>query len=184
MKKQFKLCVFLLLIALLATAVVSCTPPALPNASQYETYSLKHYGDHFSFDYPAGYKIVSSYLQSNPNATVSVRFAWHGTDPIFSVNIDSPAAETKNTPAGAAAIAGGHTPSQELERASIPIAGTTGELVAYTGADIQNYSSVTREVFFDINGVLWSVNISSGTEKADQAKLDFEHIINTFKILP
>jgi hypothetical protein len=183
-KKQFKLCIFLLLMALLATAAVNCTPPSLPDTSQLKTYTLKHYGDHFSFEYPAGYKIVSTYLQSNPNATVSVRFAWHGTDPTFSVNIDSPVAETKNIPAGAAAIAGGHTPDQELERASIPIAGTTGELVAYAGVDIQNYSSVTREVFFDINGVLWNVNISSSTAKADQAKLDFEHIINTFKILP
>jgi hypothetical protein len=179
LKKQLKFWVFIILLVLIAPVLSSCT------TSQYKTYTLKHYGISFSFEYPSGYKKISEYLQSNPGASIGVRFALAaGEDPVFGVNIDSPLAEVKVDPKAAANTAGSHTPEQELERTSITVAGITGELVAYSSNDFQNTPSVSQEVFFSANGVLWNIYIYSATDKADEAKTDFEHIINTFKVLP
>jgi hypothetical protein len=163
MQKRTKLGLFVMYLVLIASAVSSC------RASQYRTYTLKHNSVHFSFEYPSGYKTVSAYLQRSPH---------------FGVNIDSPWSEVKVDPQTAANTAGSHTPEQELERTSITIAGATGELVAYSFPDLKNAPTITREVFFDVDGVLWNIYIYSGTDKSDETKLDFEHIINTFKVLP
>ena len=185
MKKQLKLWVFLILVVLVTPAVSSCA------TSQIKTYTFKHYGVSFSFEYPSSYKRISSYIQDNPGAPIGVRFArargFFGllsTDPVFVVNIDSPLSVKEPDPKSTANIAGSHSADQELEGASILIAGTVGELVAYSSSDFQNTPSVTREVFFSVNGILWSISIYSGIAKADEAKLDFEHIVTSFKIMP
>ena len=185
MKKQLKFWVFIMLLVLIAPVLSSCT------TSQYKTYTLKHYGISFSFEYPSGYKKVSAYLQDNPGAPIAVRFAQaHGflgllsTDPRFVVNIESPFSVTKTDPITAANTAGSHSLGQELERASITIDGMLGELVAYSSTDPESGATITREVFFSVNGVLWNIFIYSSPEKADKAKTDFEHIISTFKVLP
>ena len=178
MKKQLKIWFILIPVVLVASAVNSCT------TSQYKTYTLKHNGITFSFEYPSGYKKDSSSIQDNPEAPIGVRFALAaGKDPVFGVNIDSPLA-AKIDPKVAANTAGSHTLEQELERTSITIAGTTGELVAYSDTDPKIGATITREVFFSVNGVLWNIFIYSAVAKADEAKLDFEHIIDTFKVLP
>jgi hypothetical protein len=90
----------------------------------------------------------------------------------------------KNPDLNAVAMtAGSHTPQQETERSSITIGGTTGVLLVYVFPDTQLPSTITREVFFNINGILWSISTYSSTEKADEAKLVFEHMMDTFKVL-
>jgi len=66
MKKQLKFLVCILVLVLTAPTVVSCT------SSQYKTYTLKHNGISFSFEYPLGYKKFLSYIQDNrPRPSVS-----------------------------------------------------------------------------------------------------------------
>jgi hypothetical protein len=185
MQKRTKSGLLFMSLVLIASAVSSC------RTSQYKTYTLKHNSVHFSFEYLSGYKTINAYLQRSPGAPVAVRFARArgmfgllSTDPHFVVNIDSPWSEVKVDPKTAANTASSHTPEQELERTSITIAGMTGELVVYSFPDLKNASTITREVFFDVDGVLWNIYIYSGTDKSDEAKLDFEHIISTFKVLP
>jgi hypothetical protein len=55
--------------------------------------------------------------------------------------------------------------------------------VAYSYPDRSLTSTVTREVFFAVNGILWNISTYSSAAKADEAKLVFEHMINTFKVL-
>lgn len=185
MKKLKNTGILILIIATILTGVSSCTTP------QYRTYTLQHNGISFSFEYPSEYKKVSTYLQDSHGAPVTVRFARLGgifglftTYPRFVVDVSSPLSETETDPKKAADTAGSHTPDQQLERATISIAGTTGELVAYAYPDAKIVSSITREVFFSVNGVLWNIDIYSSAAKADIAKVDFEHIISTFKVLP
>ena len=178
LQKQLKFWSFLILVILVAPFVVSCT------TSQYKTYTLKHNAIAFSFEYPSGYKKILNYLKSNPEAPIGIRFALGvSKDPVFGVDIAGLYSE-KVDPQDAARISGSHTPEQELERTSITVAGIPGELVAYSSTDFQNAPSVTREVFFSVNGVLWNIYIYSAPDKADEAKTDFEHIISTFKVLP
>jgi hypothetical protein len=102
-------------------------------------------------------------------------------EPIFCININSSAAKQTN-PAQAADTAGGHKPQQETERGTISIAGITGESVTYSYPNIGLTSTITREVFFNVNGVLWNIFIYSGTDKADEAKLVFNQVISSFKL--
>ena len=182
MKKRSKFWLLLILVVSIAFGASSCTQSAISGtSSNYKTYSLKPYGVSFSFEYPVGYKTILQYFQDNPDASIGVHFSWQGTDPIFGVDINSTIAEQVD-PTTAANTAGSHIPNEEIERTSIAIAGTTGELVAYNSDDYQNAPSINRGVYFDVNGVLWSISIYSSTANADKAENDFEHIISTFKV--
>jgi hypothetical protein len=180
-KKALSLCLVLLLVLLSASAG-ACT------AAEYKTYSLKHNNISFSFEYPAAYKKTSSYVKSDPAAPLSVRFAHadgilglSSTDPVIFVDIPSSQSQ-QVAPQIAVKTAGGHTPGQEAERATVQIAGTTGEMVVYASSDYQNLASITRAVFFSVNGVTWSVSVYSGGAKAEEAKNVFDHVLQTFKV--
>jgi hypothetical protein len=176
MKIQLKVLICILVLVLTAPTIVSCT------SSQYKTYTLKHNGISFSFEYPSGYKKILSYIQDNPAAPIGVRFALNN-DPVLMVNIAGDLSENNPDLNAAAMAAGSHTTQQETERSSITIGGTTGVLVAYSYPDRSLTSTVTREVFFAVNGILWNISTYSSAAKADEAKLVFEHMINTFKVL-
>jgi hypothetical protein len=97
MKKRLKFRTLLILVAAVTFGASSYTQNVtLGTKSKYKTYSLKHYGVSFSFEYPVGYEMVSSYIQTNPLAATSVRFAlasgifgWVSTDPIINVIVVS-----------------------------------------------------------------------------------------------
>ena len=65
----------------------------------------------------------------------------------------------------------------------MPVAGTMGIMVVYSSEDFENKPSVSREIFFVLFGDLWNINIYSSPAKANQAKLDIEQVISTFKVL-
>jgi hypothetical protein len=179
-----KLAGFLLFTLLISAVLLT----SACSSSSSKTYSLNHDKISFSLEYPGNYKIISSYIQSNTEALLSVRFArasgflgLSSKEPIFCININSSAAKQIN-PAQAADTAGGHKPEQETERGTISIAGITGESVTYSYPNIGLTSTITREVFFNVNGVLWNIFIYSGTDKADEAKLVFNQVISSFKL--
>jgi hypothetical protein len=181
MKKRLIFWLLLILVVSVAFGASSCTQNVTSGTnSNYKTYSLKHYGVSFSFEYPVGYKTILSYIQNNPDASIGVHFSWQRADPIFGIDINSPVAEQVDATT-AANTAGSHTPDEEIERISIAIAATTGELVAYNSG-YQYAPTINRAVYFDVNGVLWSISIYSSTANADKAENDFEHIISTFKV--
>jgi hypothetical protein len=190
MKKGLKFWLLLILVAAVAFGASSCTQNVTSGTnSKYKTYTLKHYGVSFSFEYPVGYKMVSSYIQPNPLAATSVRFArasgifgWFSTDPIINVIVGSSITQQQYDLNSIASSAGGHTPAEELGRESMPVTGTMGVMVAYTSEDYENKPSVSREIFFIVNGDLWNINIYSCPAKANQAKLDIEQVIGTFKV--
>jgi len=177
-KNKIKFKLILTALFLFIPFICSCTIPA------YRTYTLRHYDYKFSFEYPSGYKKIQSYIQNNPDAPLAVRFALEGKDPVLGVSINSPRSINQQDPAIAANTSGGHSPDQELERSSILIAGENGEMVVYSSFtdSTQNTPLIVRDLFFRYNGTLWSVFIYSSPDKADEARLDFEHIIQTFKL--
>ena len=185
-----KFCLFLAAAALIILGASSCTPiKSSGTTSQYKTYTLKHDGVSFTFEYHVGYKMVSSYIQPNPLAATSVRFArasgifgWFSTDPIINVIVGSSITQQQYDLNSIASSAGGHTPAEELGRESMPVTGTIGVMVAYTSEDFENKPSVSREIFFVVNGDLWNINTYSSPAKANQAKLDIEQVIGTFKV--
>jgi hypothetical protein len=77
-----------------------------------------------------------------------------------------------------------------LERYPVTVSGVEGELIAYVidwflpfaegeGPKLQYH----RAVYFDYNGLIWTIEATTEMEMVDQVKADFEHIIETFEIL-
>jgi len=54
---------------------------------------------------------------------------------------------------------------------------------ALAGVSNEPAIEVYREVHFDANGFVWMIQMSSDSSTAEDDKADFEHIIQTFKIL-
>jgi hypothetical protein len=181
--KQQTLCIYLGLIALMVTVPIL----AGCNTSQYKTYTLKHDAVHFSFEYPSSYKKQSEYLQSSELAPIGIRFVHRqpnapSKDTVFAVNISRPAPEWPDAKGAVARIISLGNTIQVTEQSPITVAGISGELVVYLDSRMPNTPSV-REVFFVFDGLLWNIGIYSDESEADQAKVDFDHILQTFKIL-
>ncbi len=179
---MFWLSILLIVLLVMTTMFCGC------DESVYNTYSLKHEGIGFSFEYPTYYHMILKYTPNNPNATIGIRFAprkflWFTEDPVFGVNIRSRLA-THVDPVTAAERAGSHTLEQRLERTSLIVADVPAEMVAYSSNDFNDTPSVNIGVFLEAEGRSWNIFIYSRTEKAEEAKQDFEHIIHTFQILP
>jgi len=89
---------------------------------------------------------------------------------------------------------------QVLERSSVNISGISAEQVVYAydefsvrnplpDAPLKGTPSgssliwVGRAIFFDHDGLVWFIRMKSIEEAAEKTKLDFEHLIETFRIL-
>jgi len=89
---------------------------------------------------------------------------------------------------------------QVLEKSSVNIGGVSGEQVVYTfdafsrrmpllDAPLEGEPAgpslvwIGRLICFDHNGLVWFIKMESTEETDEQTKLDFEHFIETFRIL-
>lgn len=172
------------------------------STSTYKTFVFEHRTEpnaqypveqvtHFSFDYPRDYRRISTYAKPDPVPPIGVRFAKatgtfgivRPTDTFFGIGIGWSPEQSNASEAVNRLISGLGAPSQVYERSSLVVAGITGEQVIYHDARMPN-TPEAREVFFDYDGRVWNICICSTDGFAEQARLDFEHIIQTFKILP
>ena len=150
------------------------------------------YVTHFSFEYPSGYRKVMTDARSEPPAPLVVRFAKatgvfgcvRQTDTCFGVSIIWPSREARDAlEAVDRVISGLDDPNLVRERSSAAVAGIPAVQVAYRDPRVLDRPEM-REVFFDYGGRIWNIFIYSETSRAEQAKLDFVHVVQTFKILP
>lgn len=80
-----------------------------------------------------------------------------------------------------------------LERSSITITGIQCEQIIYSYTQSPDvYHKVGRqnpipkiayEVYFDSEGIIWSICMSADMSRAEQTEIEFRHVLNTFKIL-
>lgn len=183
------------MLAALVAGGCSSTPP-------YKTFSFEHRTKpnaqypveqvtHFSFEYPRGYKRSGTYAKDDPVPPIIVWFARatgtfgcvRRTDTIFGVNVGWSPESGNATEAASRALSALGDGGLVRERSSVMVGGLTGEQVVYHDPRQPNAPEV-RAVFFDYEGRIWEIYIYSETARAEQAKLDFDHIIQTFKILP
>ncbi len=182
----------LVLVAVLTPIrLIGCARPA------YRTFEFKHITDsipgydgavttRFSFEYPSGYRKTMTYAKAQRGAPIAVRFS-HATgafgcvqadDTVFAVFVDWPSTGMLDARQAADRSITGISP-QSYERASTTVAGQPAELVVKS-----SNAMPTREVFFDYDGRIWEILIYSQSTQADQARLDFDRVIATFRILP
>ena len=177
------------------------------DTAEYKTFSFEHrtkpndqyvmeYVTHFTFEYPREYRRINTYAKADPIPPIGVTFARGGSffsrkgmDTMLGVSVSSPVVphqvpeaavdELLSAPLGR---------DQPLERSSTLVDGLPGELVAFRTEGFGNLAPLPlvecRYIFFEAEGRLWSIGICADISKADQARLDFEHIVGTFRILP
>lgn len=174
--------------ALMAALSILTGCGSLP-ASLYRTYSIKHGDVAFSFQYPTYYRLIHTYTRSDPNASVEVMFARTKlvrgySDNYLDVSAGSPLAAERRPMVVINQLLSDAMHRTELERYSTSVAGIPAELVAYSYTSNSGVLMVTRAVYFNQNIRLWRIELGSDETGADVAKLDFQHVVETFKILP
>ena len=164
------------ILLLLAVSLSSCV------GSGYKTFEELKGADHYSFEYPAGYRLTMHHANPYPRAVNGVRFVRKlsdGSEIVLGVNIGNPAVEYRNAKAAAdrlLSVAG----RELIERSTGTVSGVSCEVVTL----FTETSKFEKKSFFDHNGRLWEFYVYSERDKAEQVKADFEHLFNTFKILP
>ena len=195
LRRVFKILGLLLLLLLLALTMGACT-------TEYKTYTFFHqskpqphyqtaYTTHLSFEYPRDYRKEHTYTRSAPNAPVEVSFERGGifdcssTDTTFGFSVGTPTLEWRNAKTAVnrrLSLLGNS--SVVHERSSTTINGLPAEIIVYTYPEMRRNLTEAREVFFDFDNRIWNIFIYSDTSRAEQARMDFDHILETFKILP
>ena len=176
------------------------------NNSEYRTFTFKK-GVNFTFEYPSHYKkdSIGSYVEGRIAGGVTFHDKlpsdgnWY--DVIFIVISDKRTGYTTPKEAIEAIITDSLT-KEIIERTTVTMAGLPGELLVYSypgwvtdgPSGILSCSSshskvdkapirVNRVAYFDDGSKIWMIEIESAERKAEQAKADFDHILQTFKIL-
>lgn len=77
--------------------------------------------------------------------------------------------------------------ARNIERSTIKEGLISGKTIAYSWLYDANYKTLTtfvdRFVFFDMNGVPFTVQVAAEQSVSRQAKADLNHLLRTFKIL-
>lgn len=158
---------------------------------------------HFSLDYPPAYS-VETFGSSPRDFDLRIarrRIGSNISDILFSILVQKPNSREPDAKASLEF----HLEETEsamkyindfklLKRSPAVVAGIPGEQIIYSHLAYLNFDDadpskaflttlVKREIFFDYNGLIWNIRISSGLEKSDEVGADFEHILQTFKLL-
>lgn len=79
-----------------------------------------------------------------------------------------------------------------IERSTMVVDGVTGEYVYFSSspllsltktADGGNPTQYTRSIYFDHDGLVWQIEAEYESEMVERVYADFDHIVQTFKIL-
>jgi len=167
----------LLFLAVLLILLISLVTLAGCHGYEAFTYTYKEDGVHFSFEYPARYRIVDSYLSANKlnvfhAAEVELEEKGRDGSPthiVFMVTFNY-GTEPDDTDWG----------EQILEQNKIMVAGVQGEEIVYTMGKSLN---VWRVVYFNYGEQLWRIIMVSDEANADTDAALFDHLLKTFEIL-
>ena len=191
---------FILFIAIMATSVTldACSSTTGSNNPGYVLETLTKRDISFSFEYPVGYE------KSDPNPydtagssadVVGERYLalYNDTKTSKQINIqlwiptsDYPSAKARLDYYASNIENVGQNP-EITERSPLSVAGIDGEKLVYTylledSTDMPNRINCWI-VAFEGKGQIWFISMGTNMLETDEAQADFEHLINTFKIL-
>jgi hypothetical protein len=192
MNKNLRILVVMAMLAAFVGMSLSCDS----SSTGYKTFSLEKGIGHFSFEYPARYKVEITEVRTDlqyTHVTFSSPFSKELRDSTFiTVFVAPPDDASPNSEAlleKSLASAEVLDDFRFVERFSLTVAGVQGQEVVYSyGRLVSNYENVRipefmREVYFDRGGLIWSVSMRSNQSMAEADEADFEHVLQTFKIL-
>jgi hypothetical protein len=175
------------------------------NRSSYTRFTLVEGDVHFSFEYPSSYEETFNDVSSQ-SSMVSfdrsiVEENWIVEDSYLRVHVyragfvDGPDAEAALEATIASFATDEHYSDFEiLDRSSVTIAGVEGEQVTfsyYYPEAIPSFDDegpffklpltfIVRCACFEYNGFIWEIRLQSTEGVADEDKVHFEHILETF----
>jgi hypothetical protein len=161
---------------------------------------------HFSFEYPSNYKPEFQYLDDAPYERTRVGLftineeSWVNVHEAgITVAIEKTGKRYSNsTDALEAEIkwwtSRGYKDFLLLERSKVIFAGVQSEQIVYSYTymhieDVQinmhvvKTPTIVRIIFFDYHEQIWFISVEAHGSYANQSKADFDHILQTFKIL-
>jgi len=174
----------LLFTLLLSLSMVAAGCNSLPE-SIYQTYSLERNNNSFSFEYPTYYKKIATDTggQHDMNKSFKVTFTRtkriNGlTDNFFEITIGSPNIYQVLSGPGADDVI-------VQDQYETEVAGKPATIVTFTSRGFHNPNTITKAAFLKVDDVwTWSIVLRSEEAGMEQGTTDFQHIIDTFKIIP
>ena len=190
----------ILLVAMLATLITLTACSSIPESSNsgYVLETLTKRDISFSFEYPVGYeksdpnpyestdintdvigeRYLALYNDTKTSKQINIQL-WNPTAdyPDAKARLDYYASNIENV---------GENP-EISERSPLRVAAVDGEKLVYTYV-IENTTDMPNRIncwvaAFDVKGQIWFVTMGTNMEAPDEAKADFEHLINTLKLL-
>jgi len=174
------------------------------NNSPYKTFTMTEGIAHFSFEYSSQYDIKESVSNEDKGISYVTLVGPYNRDakdtPEIGVIVGSPSSENyAEDKINNLITKFSDDPDfnlQELEQADLLISGIPAKLFVYqerdlgriiagiyAGVDTSAVIEVIREVLFTYNSCDWMIYIDSDSSTAEADKTDFDHVIQTFKIL-
>lgn len=203
-KINYRSCIICLLVLFTLTLTFSAC------LSKYRTYLNKEGIAHFSFEYP---KDIEKSRIHRTDEFVDVYFrreivkdGWFDRDLYIAAYkppgfADISISDAKNLlEQGVILLDEAFEVSKVLERSPVNINGIMGELLVYTwdmmsprmdlpdgpleGTPQQpSLMMIGRGAYFDHDGLVWMIRMDSAEEVAEETRLDFEHVLGSFKFI-
>lgn len=156
------------------------------NDSGYKIFEQLKGIDHYSFEYPSGYKLALNHAYSAPQAVNGVRLVGKladGSEIVLGVNISNYSSEytdVKQAVDRLLSVSG----RELLERSSSFVSGEPCEIVTlYTETTSNLTSKFEKTALFSHNNRKWDFYVYSERDKSEQVNATFEHLFNTFVLL-
>jgi hypothetical protein len=182
---------------LLALLAASC------GSSDYKVFSLREGIGHFSIEYPAEYAIsridirndlVSRYtdiglgsqaITSNPGLNEISIYAWpiDSSSDTASLILTSMLAQGENIFPDFKLLGRFSMMIGDMEGQGAIFSWTASAPISSSESEANTLPAVSRMVCFRHGDLAWEIHVASGELEQMQAEADFQHIINTFRIL-
>jgi hypothetical protein len=182
-----------------ALTLASCSTPV---PTGYRTYSLPDKGiAHLSFEYPASFNVRqvqlyddTGYERMDIDGPYSRQTRDRATMWVVAQRYTSPIS-VGDLIASAQAVAGGLSGYKLLDRSPFYFNGITAEQFSYFYyAPRSDYErkilgftpapTVSRQIYFSLNGLEWTIAMTTDEARLDVDNPGFEHLLQTFTLLP
>jgi hypothetical protein len=185
--------------------IISCvTIPLVSYFSNdsYRTVTIQKGGVRIFFEYPNSYKDPANSLKENNRGEENQVILYHlytstpiqKVDMVFGIDIQTSGLlypNAKNALENYLTRLKNSSYDNKfklIERSSIDLSNVHGELAVFSVSYLPDsllgdQLSEVRVIYLDYNNQIWNFGIEAHKELAEKAKIDFEHIIKSFKFL-
>lgn len=203
-KNSFVKALLMALIGILSLMQLSCANFSSINRG-YKTFTLHRGIGHFSFEYPMRFRVAKKEIRNDEELKYthiiilgpSFEDKQELTEiSIFVQNVSEyyPDAIASLNRAISSILPGMTHNFTVIDIFPVTVAGIQGEQFVAWMDDFHSYGHtplsggeliryIMRTVYFDNNGIIWNITMDSHISRAEAEGADFEHILQTFKVL-